>query len=292
MTHCMLLQCGVFSPSPRSHYLNITPNNVVRIYTKSAAGDTKCNGVSDFTTDDFIIPKTPVTPRQLSFTSVQPQNESKNSPSRLPFGIIGNRQTFNIARNQSPTFQQTYSPRIVRTPSQAQSPRFLSNSSYSDTKRIHNPPYQVSNNRHSALGRDGAPVTSPSSFKQNFPARSAEMDRLEQRQPGTNTIHTTGCNIPHSQMTSQVSSNKTDFRPVTKGIDSPKDYGKKVFNFKKSKNIVSKGQTPSVVSGQTPSVVSGHTPSVVSNTMSGGHMPSVVSSTEATEFSLEQGKDV
>lgn len=33
MVLSLLLQVGVFSPSHRNHYLNVTPNNLLRIYS-------------------------------------------------------------------------------------------------------------------------------------------------------------------------------------------------------------------------------------------------------------------
>ena len=51
-------QVGVFSPSIRSHYLNITPNNVVRFYTKIAESGELCTEtLSKFMAADFKPPE-------------------------------------------------------------------------------------------------------------------------------------------------------------------------------------------------------------------------------------------
>ena len=50
------LQVGVFSPSTRSHYLNITPNNVVCVYSKDSDGKLNKEKTSVFKQVDFIIP--------------------------------------------------------------------------------------------------------------------------------------------------------------------------------------------------------------------------------------------
>ena len=47
----------MFSPTPRSHYLNITPNNVVRLYTKGESGSTISHQtMTEFVGEDFIVP--------------------------------------------------------------------------------------------------------------------------------------------------------------------------------------------------------------------------------------------
>ena len=48
-------QIGVFSPSPRSHYLNITPNNVIRLYYKDSEGKPVAFVNHDWTDDDFKV---------------------------------------------------------------------------------------------------------------------------------------------------------------------------------------------------------------------------------------------
>ena len=56
----MLSQVGVFSPSNRNHYLNITPNNLLRIYSKNQDGLTYTERLTEFSREDFVIP--PVSP--------------------------------------------------------------------------------------------------------------------------------------------------------------------------------------------------------------------------------------
>lgn len=46
----------MFSPSTRSHYLNITPNNVVRVYCKESDGKLSTDETSSFKPDDFVVP--------------------------------------------------------------------------------------------------------------------------------------------------------------------------------------------------------------------------------------------
>ena len=46
----------MFSPSTRSHYLNITPNNVVRVYCKESDGQLNTDKTSSFKPEDFVVP--------------------------------------------------------------------------------------------------------------------------------------------------------------------------------------------------------------------------------------------
>ena len=66
-------QIGVFSPSTRNHYLNITPNNIVRIYVKSSVGDTVATEeLSKFTEDDFVVADTVTPPNQQQHGPMSP----------------------------------------------------------------------------------------------------------------------------------------------------------------------------------------------------------------------------
>ena len=54
----LFYQVGVFSPSTRSHYLNITPNNVVRFYTKLPdSGELSTETLGKFVASDFKPPE-------------------------------------------------------------------------------------------------------------------------------------------------------------------------------------------------------------------------------------------
>lgn len=46
----------MFSPTGRNYYLNITPNNLVRMYSNQADGVLACQKLADFITEDFVIP--------------------------------------------------------------------------------------------------------------------------------------------------------------------------------------------------------------------------------------------
>ena len=79
-------QIGVFSPSTRSHYLNITPNNIVRIYVKSSSDDTVATEeLSKFTEDDFAVPDTvsPPNPQQHGLMSPAALSISSATPDVL-----------------------------------------------------------------------------------------------------------------------------------------------------------------------------------------------------------------
>ncbi|KAI0230299.1 hypothetical protein LSAT2_019332 [Lamellibrachia satsuma] len=54
-TALVLRQVGVFSPSTRTHYLNITPNNIVCIYMKEADDNIVIEKLNQFTADDFVL---------------------------------------------------------------------------------------------------------------------------------------------------------------------------------------------------------------------------------------------
>ena len=84
MTFLLVLQCGVFSPTSRNHYLNITPKNIVRIYS-SASGSCSTISVNSFVADDFKI--APETPQNVA-QEVRTQ-DSLFSATSSPFSTFG-----------------------------------------------------------------------------------------------------------------------------------------------------------------------------------------------------------
>ena len=59
----------MFSPSTRSHYLNITPNNVVRVYCKDLDGKLSTDKTSSFKREDFAIPVCKPAPKPHTLSS-------------------------------------------------------------------------------------------------------------------------------------------------------------------------------------------------------------------------------
>ena len=144
--YLMWFQCGVFSPSAKSHYLNITPNNLVRIYPKGSDSTSPIK-INEFISDDFVIHE--ISPPKPVMQSPQPAQSlfasrggdtplSHRSPS--PFTVVG-RPMHQTPRQPSPRFMQ--SPTMNSVSSQRPS---VSNPGYrAQTPRIYKPPPRVMN---------------------------------------------------------------------------------------------------------------------------------------------------
>ena len=73
-------QCGVFSPTPRNHYLNITPKNVVKIYS-NINGEPSTTIVNEFVADDFkVAAENSHTDFVIRSQDSHSSNESKAAP--------------------------------------------------------------------------------------------------------------------------------------------------------------------------------------------------------------------
>ena len=136
----------MFSPSAKSHYLNITPNNLVRIYPKGSDSTSPIK-INDFTSDDFVIHE--ISPPKPVMQSPQPgqslfSSRGADTPlshrSPAPFTVVG-RPMHQTPRQPSPHYMQ--SPTMNSASSQRPS---VSNPGYrTQTPCIYKPPPRVNN---------------------------------------------------------------------------------------------------------------------------------------------------
>ena len=90
-----MFQCGVFSPSPKNHYLNITPKNLVRLYDAQDGRVKSLNQVS-FESSDFVVPVS-IAVEPMAPSPLLPMVVDRLRPAvetfRAPFSVVGGQAT-------------------------------------------------------------------------------------------------------------------------------------------------------------------------------------------------------
>ncbi|CAH1783743.1 unnamed protein product [Owenia fusiformis] len=216
-TVLILRQAGVFSPSGKAHYLNITPNNLVRMYSKLSDGEINCASISELNIADLekMSENVPESPMPIHSPMIGTGGLSLQNSPQLG-GTVGTHSHSTPLFNTTP--YQIPIPRLQNTPQRAIKP--LGYTSKQNSSQAMRPPVCITPARHTVQNRS-MECGSTTPLQGNIVQRS---QRINGATPNIQQVSYT----PSTNTATARRVNPTMLTPSTSNITTPKQR----FNFK------------------------------------------------------------